>query len=413
VIYDNTTKNYVSQYDSFKTIVSGPQTATLNGQDNYTIYALYFVPINVTTDFLNEPQAFGTYFSWQTFPYNITNVVNNTGISVNKATNTYFSLPTEASNYIPNYAPQQVTIQEGYYNANKQFTSTTMTISDYNNITNCYAGNPYSAGGQVGQCLVEGPITGVTSTFTTSSSNLISTSFGNYTFTHDGYCNTISGWCTKLYQTFAYSPSSIGSVTIVAYDVYRQITSNANLDITNPLNIVLNYGYIIPVFLSYNTNMSGTVSSCQELESIEYPNLYGYLIPTKNPFICSGFLGVFNTKEYVAESYYDNAYVYNVSSAFYIYDKFYYVSLFGNGLESSFNNGLSDEYNQTCNPMCSNYQFVRYYNSTITGFGSSPIVNDEGSSQESSISPNIYEIQTTSYPSASTINGYAFYERTS
>ncbi|MEM3846226.1 MAG: hypothetical protein QXU98_11085, partial [Candidatus Parvarchaeota archaeon] len=412
VIYDNTTKNYVSQYDSFKTIVSGPQTATLNGQDNYTIYALYFTPINVTTDFLNEPQAFGSYFGWQTFPYNITNVVNNAGISVNKATNTYFSLPTEASNYIPNYAPQEVEIQEGYYNANKQFTSTTMTISDYNNMQNCYTT------GEVGQCLIEGTITGVPSIFTTSTNIINTTPFWNFTFITGPYVfGNIS--YVYYYQTFAYSIMSPNSGTLW-HDRYDTITSISYLNVISPLNITLNYGYMIPVFLSYNINQTGSISSCQELESLNYPSLYDYLTATTTTFTCNGFLGIFNTQELVSESYDNTVYVYSTNSNFVINDVFYYRN--ADGSQSYTNKGKSAFFGEICNSqflgdcnskneIYNNYSVDYYYNSTISGFGS-VIVNNGGSSSINN-KQTYYLLSTTSYPSSSTINAYAFYERTS
>ncbi|MEM3860404.1 MAG: hypothetical protein QW478_13585, partial [Candidatus Micrarchaeaceae archaeon] len=420
VIYDNSTNSYVSQYSSFKNIISGPVNINLNGHDNYTVYVLYFVPINVTTDFLNKPQAFGTYFGWQTFPYNITNVVNNGDISVNKATNMYFSLPTEASSYIPGYTPQQVTIQEGFYNRNGQFTSTTMTISDYNNMQNCYTT------GEVGQCLVEGIIGGVPFSglsFTGGSTISNTTPFWNYTYLTTSVVSQGNGFYlyTSYYQTFAYSLMSSNSKTLW-FDRYDVKTSYANLDAIMPLNITLNYGYIIPVFLSYNINVSGTISSCQKLNSLTYSNLYNYLTATTTPFICSGLFG--NTKEYVAESYDDTIYVYNTSSSFIINDVYYYRN--SDGSQSSVNYGLSAEFVEQCtasvssagqchnnkNYIYNNYTVYGYYNSTISGFGSSPIVDDEGSSQEISNGYQ-YKIQATSYPSASTINAYAFYETTS
>ncbi|MEM3860058.1 MAG: hypothetical protein QW478_11765, partial [Candidatus Micrarchaeaceae archaeon] len=383
-IYDNSSKSFIYNNFNINDYINYPINFTFNSKDNYTIYANYFVPINITTNFLNEPRAFGSYFNWNNTPYNITNVITNKAYKniVNSSSNTYFGLSTQSFGL---YKANPITISEGFYNKNKQFTSTTMTLSDYNNIPACYTS------GQVGQCLIEGIITGVPSSFITSSSYQTQENFGNYTLTHEGSNCIFGAVCSYYYQTFGYAPESLGGISISYYDTYKETTSYANLNVINPLNIVLNYGYMIPVFYAYNINESGSVSSCSNIEQHTYTSLYNYLEAIRTGYSC------LFSKEYVATYYDNNIYVYNITNSFYI------------NLSSS---GISYEYNETCSPLCSGYMPVRDYYSSISGFGQHLLVNVSQSSKVIEFHNAQYILDTISYPTASTTNEYAFYEET-
>jgi len=149
-IYDNSTGSFVYTYKIYNQsqLLSSP--FTLNTKDNYSIYAVYFIPVNVTTNMLGSKFKFST-IGWTTVPYEITNSFSNSTYpyqsAVNNYTQTFFILPPKdltIYNYTQNGNP---ILESGFWNKNGQFINNQTILGSY--------GNPYSCllYGGISQCI--------------------------------------------------------------------------------------------------------------------------------------------------------------------------------------------------------------------------------------------------------------------
>ena len=241
----------------------------------------------------------------------------------------------------------------------------------------------------------------------------------NFTYSYTSI-NYVSGYS---YQPYKVSYNNIANPpTITAINVsFQATTSSVTLyNLVSPSHITLNYGYTVPIFLTYNINLTQTPtdtypSSCNYFDSLSFSSITSYLQGTNKTYGAGDCIPFEFTSEVeaVAESFYQ-VNIYNSTSSANIYPNYYGVS--SGGSITTQNKGisyyLSDSQSVGGTPTSINNTILY---SQITGFGSSnPILEEEGSSAVSISSfKGELIIDSASYPAPSTVNGYALYETVS
>jgi len=95
-IYDNTTKSFAYNYQSYTQSQLLSSSFILNAQDNYSIYAVYYIPVNITTKMFENNFKFAQ-INYGAVPYNLTNSTSNIQdvyhSGINSYTETFFISP--------------------------------------------------------------------------------------------------------------------------------------------------------------------------------------------------------------------------------------------------------------------------------------------------------------------------------
>jgi len=397
-IYDNTTKTYVSGIKN--EIISGVTGKTISGlsdKNNYTIIAIYLVPLNITTNLVGQPYSFST-LGWTTVPYNITggpiftsfdsSYIKNTSI----ATQHLFVLPAP-SKYINLYSGTTYSLTEGFYNTNNNhFVSSSQTISNNGNYTKCYDS------GILDNCLVIGDINGQVSTVTKS--GLISTAlFSNGTANYDINGPSGNTGISAYTKTFGYTPlvtkQSLQNLNIgPGYDTFFNLSNSYSILPVEPATFNLFYGYAVPIFESYNINITDSPPSTCNNFVTQYQSLYNYLITSKNFYHSCGIIG--GTPERVADSQVAGIIIYNTTTQ---------ISI----APGTFNTTIPSEPSGVSYGFCNNK--VCKTDAYITGFANTKLVNNDGTTNLLYISKSEYILESSTRSiSGSSINGYALYE---
>jgi len=140
-IYDNTTKSFITNnYQIYTQSQLLSASFNLNTQDNYSIYAVYFIPVNITTNMLGSPFKFAQ-INYGAVPYYLTNSTTNTQSvyhsGVNSYTETFFILPPN-DNTIYGYKQNgNPILMSGFWNNNGQFINTQSILGHYGNAKYC------------------------------------------------------------------------------------------------------------------------------------------------------------------------------------------------------------------------------------------------------------------------------------
>ena len=257
-IYDNTTKSFIANnyqtYNQSKLLTS---SFTLNTKDNYSIYAVYFIPVNITTNMFGSLFKFNT-INWTTVPYDLTNSTSNLQnpyqLGVNNYTETFFMLPPDDPtiyDYQQNGAP---ILESGFWNG-AQFTNTNATLGDYGDplgcllygdISSCLGFSQFTLNGQAFR-QKSAPLTLAFANgenlykevLFNSSGNAFGVVIDNYSF-HGVY----------------YYPLIISSPGVYPGDFYPTAFYYSNVNLNNQfnslsspiMNINAYYGYYIPVY---------------------------------------------------------------------------------------------------------------------------------------------------------------------
>jgi len=161
-IYDNTTNSSVYNYQIYNQSQLLSASFTLNTKDSYSIYAVYFIPVNITTNMLGSKFKFST-IGWTTVPYNLTNSTSNQALpyqsAVNSYTQTFFILPPNDST-IHNYTQGgRPFLESGFWNNNGQFSNNQTILGDYGNPYGCLVYGGISECIGFGQFIMTNPLT--------------------------------------------------------------------------------------------------------------------------------------------------------------------------------------------------------------------------------------------------------------
>ena len=216
---------------------------TLNSDDSYEIYAVYFIPITIETDFLGQPTSLNEY-GLKIEPYQTNLIRNNTNEPTTKTNEIYYALPAYSS-YLPDYSTYTYNVEEGFWN-NGRFNATKGVT--YPQI--CFAalaGNQTGAG-EVKYCFA----TTGSSSFTEYRSGFNFSEFtgtDSYYQTYGSYKHVLSALHT--YDGFYYA-DKYNDYTMLNFSYVANTTIMNGLSFYKPTTIKLNYGYYIPFFIYYN-----------------------------------------------------------------------------------------------------------------------------------------------------------------
>ena len=364
---------------------------TLNSSYSYDIYAVYYIPVRVQTDFLGKPMNFSTFFKYATIPYN-TSLLGFNKYKVDENA-TYYALPP-ASQYILDYSGYTYFIDSGFWD-NGVFNTRPMA-----NYFGCLKN------GTVSSCLTFENVQSQTYRLSGESQYgyyhglpwfLINVSSYEYPGNVNETCqtNAVSGiTCTENIDQGMLENETFQMPT-PTFKYY--ILSSSIAGITQPGSITLNYGYYIPIYLGANANYSAWCGN--GYYNSNYPNINSALNNsannTLNLAIC------ISTSIIPGRPHPElNLYMFNVNSS-----------------ENNF--AISDwkiQYTETkIIYQTGSLPEDIYYSleNTPDGFTStSPLVADKGSSTDRPINGE-YHIYN-SYPSSWSVdNGYIFYEKDS
>lgn len=244
------------------------QQITLNSSDNYNIYAIYFIPITIETDFLGQPTSLNEY-GLKIEPYQTNLIRNNTNEPTTKTNEIYYALPAYSS-YLPDYSTYTYNVEEGFWN-NGRFNATKGVT--YPQI--CFAalaGNQTGAG-EVKYCFA----TTGSSSFTEYRAGFNFSEFtgtDSYYQTYGSYKHALSSLHT--YDGFYYA-GKYNNYTMLNFSYVANTTIMNGLSFYKPTTIKLNYGYYIPFFIYYNDyylgiqyTKYGQVGNCNNADIIYY-----------------------------------------------------------------------------------------------------------------------------------------------
>ena len=424
-VYDNTTKTSVDGYSNENVTAGTPITiSNLLSNQTYTIWAIYYVPITIATNFLGKGIAFGNQNQYSPFKVNnfvggdyyevksgsVYNTEYTYGISYYQGgfqNTTFFSYPSSLSSIGYTQPISAPTIQDGYW-SNGNFNPDTPLIGS-SGLTNC------AETGEVGSCITfEGILpgakyyslyNGVKKKSVSSGPTLPTTEITISPTVYPGNTNQSCPSDDSCKETFGQGGiiednifiDTLQYINPINYTTLSADFSNINVNAT----VNLNYGYYIPVYLGANANYSSWCSNAYYTNS--YSSILNALQASANDNLplttCSDLRFIGRAHPII------NLYMYNVNNT--------------NGFFSLNENKITYLENKTetstscsdCIPIVSTV----YYNLTNTpsGFTStSPLIKDEGSSNdEYQPNYNIYKITASSYPSSWSVdNGYIFYE---
>jgi len=246
-IYDNTTKSFITNnYQTYTQSQLLSSQFNLNTKDNYSIYAVYYIPVNITTYMLGSKFKFST-IGWQNVPYYITNSTSNQTLPYQSAVNSYsqilFILPPNDVTIYNYKQPETPILESGYWNNKGQFLNAQTILGDY--------GNPYG-------CLINGDISDCTGFYYFAMSNpSITMPDENYIFNKAYAIPSVN----ESNDQNLYS-SRLGSLTILPvlphalwtdYPIYGLFFTNVSnqTNYTYPVQ-----GYFYPYYRFYNASIS-------------------------------------------------------------------------------------------------------------------------------------------------------------
>lgn len=223
---------------------------TLNSSYSYDIYAVYYIPITVQTDFLGKPMNFSTFFKYATIPYN-TSLLGFNKYKVDENA-TYYALPPASNEYIPDYSGYTYFVKEGFWNGLFNNTGVYLPSTCFDaipNITYCfsttYNGSSVSGGVSYSASRI--------SKYASASSSV--PIYANWT-KHD-LLNGVLYSARGLYNPFSIDQGIYSFMPLpLDYNYEIQINNFTNMAFYSPSTVTLNYGYTIPIFIVYNDNMT-------------------------------------------------------------------------------------------------------------------------------------------------------------
>ena len=223
---------------------------TLNSSYSYDIYAVYYIPITVQTDFLGKPMNFSTFFKYATIPYN-TSLLGFNKYKVDENA-TYYALPPTSNEYIPDYSGYTYFVKEGFWNGLFNNTGVYLPSTCFDtipNITYCFS-TTYDGSSVSGSVSYS---TSRISEYASASSSV--PIYANWT-KHD-LLNGVLYSARGLYNPFSINQGIYSFMPLpLDYNYEIQINNFTNMAFYSPSTVTLNYGYTIPIFIVYNDNMT-------------------------------------------------------------------------------------------------------------------------------------------------------------
>lgn len=267
-----------SQVGSYYNITTQNEqlSLTLNSSDSYEIYAIYFMPINVQTDLLSSQMNFSTFFGYSTTPYN-TNLLGFNKNSVGENT-TYYALPPSIE-YMPNYNGYEYSITEGMWDGNS-FNQ----AQGINNPISCFQSD-----GEVHYCFsTTDSGSGISGNATYGTNRITKTNTAtSFYYTWQSHYSLSENYLTARgsYDSASVQPGTYTQLPDLNITYQVELFNMTNIGFYSPSTINLNYGYTIPIFISYNDNMSyefGTAGNCNNFGEQTFSTIEGYLYNMSN-----------------------------------------------------------------------------------------------------------------------------------
>jgi len=344
-------------------------------------YVSFPVPINITTDFLGKPTSFGSYFGWSTVPYE-TNLIgfNKNDTNASQTVYGFAPPPLDFPPVNPPYPEESLFyyINEGFW-SNGNFNDTGGIIENNGDAFECFEQTP-----SLENCLA-------TAGSTSQSINITQTkNHYEFWYYHNGDMYTLEG----LYYPFSvYNGQTLPwtDLPLLPASYEANTTKDVNFELTYPTNITLNYGFYIPIFITYNDNYSNSigqqVGNCNIADSQPYKSVSSYLenMSAGNFWVCSS-LAVETPSVIIHSALVTNP------------DQIFTIML------------PNKENTYQATPITTVNYSMKLSPSYLTGFNSTPILSVEGAhTTYQSIDSNEYEVVLLGTPSNNEENAYGFY----
>ena len=344
--------------------------------DFNSIYAIYYSPININTEFLGSQINFQSAFSWSQQPYNTSLAgFNNADMATPQ---TAYALPGKTQT-IPAYGGHTYSINEGFWNGGN-FKSFYAVLSGYGNAQNCFI----TTEGQVNQCLTEGSVQ-VGNGAPQYSTNLYYNQSPYFYFYRETPI-TIKDLIRYGYFSFSlfdYPTTQLNGGVIIGYNLAME----NSIAFDSPQTLYLNYGYFIPTYVAFNDNISG--SSCNNYIKI-YSSVSSMMPASSTNVSC------FGSNEYVTLGLEGDA-VYSQTTTLNV-NKYttYYHEQEGSCTSSS----------------CTSTWNITAVDSTFNSWEGQPLYEQTGNSYFGSTSgvPSVPSIDVSNPQNYNAKNAYAIYE---